>query len=303
MLGLMQNLPLNDLGADPPRRPLPRRHRDRHATESEGGIHRYTYRDAHRRARQLARALLAQGVKPADRVATLAWNTHRHFELYYGVSGIGAVLNTINPRLFPEQIGYIVNHAEDGLVFFDLTFLPLVEKPGAALQGRQVLGGADRPDAHARASSLDLLCYEELINGHSDHYGVARDSTRTRRPRCATPPAPPAIRRVCCTATARRCCTPTARLRCPTRSTSPRATWSCRWCRCSTSMPGACRTAHRWSAPSWCSPGAQLDGASLHELFEQEQVTAVRRRADRVAGPAEHLKAQGRPASARSSAW
>ncbi|HUF22453.1 MAG TPA: AMP-binding protein, partial [Burkholderiales bacterium] len=94
----------------------------------EGGIHRYTYRDAHRRARQLANALSALGVKPGERIGTLAWNTHRHFEIYYGVSGMGAVCHTINPRLFPEQIVYITNHAEDTHLFFDLTFVPLVEK-------------------------------------------------------------------------------------------------------------------------------------------------------------------------------
>jgi acyl-CoA synthetase (AMP-forming)/AMP-acid ligase II len=67
-------------------------------------------------------------VKPGDRVATLAWNSHRHLELYYAVSGIGAVLHTVNPRLFPEQLTYIVNHAEDSVLFFDAMFLPLVSK-------------------------------------------------------------------------------------------------------------------------------------------------------------------------------
>ena len=81
----------------------------------EGPIHRHTYRDAHRRARQLAQALARLGVKQGDRVGTLAWNGYRHFELYFGVSGMGAVIHTINPRLFPEQIVYIVNHAEDKL--------------------------------------------------------------------------------------------------------------------------------------------------------------------------------------------
>ncbi len=94
----------------------------------EGPIHRYTYRDAERRSKQLARALLRLGIKPGDRVATLAWNTFRHFELYYAISGIGAVCHTINPRLFDDQIVYIVNHAADRLLFVDTTFLPLVER-------------------------------------------------------------------------------------------------------------------------------------------------------------------------------
>jgi len=79
----------------------------------EGDIHRYTYRDCHRRARQMANALENLGVKMGDRVATLAWNGYRHMELYYAISGSGAVMHTINPRLHPEQIAYIANHAGD----------------------------------------------------------------------------------------------------------------------------------------------------------------------------------------------
>ena len=94
----------------------------------EGPIHRYTYRDAHKRSKQLAAALEQLGIKHGDRVATLAWNTHRHFEIYYGVAGMGAICHTINPRLFPEQIVYIANHAEDVYLFVDLTFVPLIEK-------------------------------------------------------------------------------------------------------------------------------------------------------------------------------
>src|SRR3569833_618325 len=91
----------------------------------EGDIHRYTYRDCHRRARRLADALRNLGVQPGERVATLAWNGDRHLVAYYAVSGSGAVLHTINPRLHPDQIAYIANHAEDQFLFFDLTYLPL----------------------------------------------------------------------------------------------------------------------------------------------------------------------------------
>ena len=94
----------------------------------EGPIHRCTYRDIHRRAKQVANALAALGVQRGDRVATLAWNGYRHMELYFGVSGMGAVLHTVNPRLFPEQLEYIINHAEDTVLFFDLSFVALVEK-------------------------------------------------------------------------------------------------------------------------------------------------------------------------------
>src|ERR1700745_3147493 len=99
----------------------------------EGAIHRYTHAEAERRAKRLARALLRLGIKPGDRVGTLAWNTFRHFELYYGISGIGAVCHTINPRLFDEQIVYIVNHAADRLLFLDITFLPLLERLAPSL--------------------------------------------------------------------------------------------------------------------------------------------------------------------------
>src|SRR5690349_484715 len=88
----------------------------------EGPIHRYGYADALARAKQAAKALLALGVKPGDRVATLAWSTHRHFELYFAVTGIGAVLHTINPRLHAHQIVCVARHAEDSVLFCDNTF-------------------------------------------------------------------------------------------------------------------------------------------------------------------------------------
>lgn len=137
---------------------------------TEGDLHRYTYRDCELRARKVAQALEALGVDQGDRVGTLAWNGYRHLEIYYGVSGMGAVCHTINPRLFPEQIAYIVNHAEDRFIFFDATFLPLVE--GVAPHCPNVKGWimmADR--AHMPAESkVDLLCYEDLIDAHDGAY-------------------------------------------------------------------------------------------------------------------------------------
>ncbi len=94
----------------------------------DGGLHRYTYADARARAKRLAKALLALGVQSGDRVGSLAWNTHHHFELFYGVSGTGAVLHTINPRLFEEQIAFIVNHAEDRWICFDDATLPVAQR-------------------------------------------------------------------------------------------------------------------------------------------------------------------------------
>ena len=127
MQGLMMDMPLLISGLI--------QHADRHHASTEivsktveGGIHRYTYREAHTRARKLANALKKLGVRMHDRVATLAWNGFRHYEIYYAVAGSGAVIHTINPRLFPDQIAYIANHAEDKVVFYDTTFAPLVEK-------------------------------------------------------------------------------------------------------------------------------------------------------------------------------
>ncbi|MDX2205854.1 MAG: long-chain-fatty-acid--CoA ligase [Hyphomicrobiaceae bacterium] len=130
----------------------------------EGGIHRYGYAQARERIGRLANALVGLGVKPGDRVATLAWNGYRHFELYYAIAGIGAVCHTINPRLFPEQITYIANHAEDTALFFDLTFLPLVEKVAPTLKTIKTYALlTDRAHMPASSSLPGLLCYEGLL--------------------------------------------------------------------------------------------------------------------------------------------
>jgi len=136
----------------------------------EGPIHRTTYAEAARRSRQLAQALLALGISPGDRVATLAWNTHRHFELYYGVSGCGAVCHTVNPRLFRDQIVYIVNHAADRIVFADLTFVPLLEEIWAELETPEAVV-ALTDGAHMPESSLpNLLCYEDLLAAQPESF-------------------------------------------------------------------------------------------------------------------------------------
>ncbi|OWY37705.1 long-chain fatty acid--CoA ligase [Xenophilus sp. AP218F] len=137
----------------------------------EGPIHRYTYRDAARRARQLANALSALGVAAGDRVGTLAWNGYRHFEIYFAVSGHGAVCHTVNPRLFAEQIAWIINHAEDRVLMFDATFLPLVAQIAGQLASVEhfVLLG-DRASLPADSGVPNLVSYEDLINSHSDAY-------------------------------------------------------------------------------------------------------------------------------------
>jgi fatty-acyl-CoA synthase len=259
--------------------------------ETHGGIHRQTYRDTHRRARQLARALLALGVKPADRIASLAWNNYRHFEMYYGVSGMGAILNTVNPRLFPEQIAYIINHADDGYVFFDITFAPLVE--GVAPHCKGVKGWVALTDrAHMPQSKLpNLLCYEELINSHSDDYDWPEFDENTASSLCYTSGTTG---------------NPKGALY-SHRSTILHAFGA--------ALPDALNLSARdtvlpvvplfhvnaWGLPYSAAltgaklvmPGPNLDGASLHELFEQEQVTLSAGVPTIWLGLLQHLQAKG----------
>jgi fatty-acyl-CoA synthase len=130
----------------------------------EGGLHRATYGETRARIARLANALRNLGVKPGDRVATLAWNGYRHFELYYAISGIGAVCHTINPRLFAGQLTYIVNHAQDTLLFFDATFLPLVEQLAPTWPSAlRYAAMTDRAHMPRKTSLPGLLCYEEIL--------------------------------------------------------------------------------------------------------------------------------------------
>jgi len=136
----------------------------------EGPIHRYTLKDAADRSRKLANALGKLGLQQGDVVGTLAWNTFRHFELYFGVSGIGCVVNTVNPRLFPEQLIYIINHAANKYLFVDLTFVPLVESISDSLEGiKGIIVLTDKehmPDTELK----NIICYEELIADEPTEY-------------------------------------------------------------------------------------------------------------------------------------
>jgi fatty-acyl-CoA synthase len=170
MLGLMQDVPLLVSSLI--------RHADRHhgnveivSRRVEGDIHRTTWRELHSRARRLANALDALGVEMSDRVATLAWNGYRHMELYYGVSGKGAIVHTINPRLPADQIAWIAQHAEDVLFFFDLTFLPIVEKIAAQCPSIEAfVAMTDAAHMPAKTSIDNLLCYEDLLAAQDDRY-------------------------------------------------------------------------------------------------------------------------------------
>lgn len=134
----------------------------------EGPLHRYTYHEAHRRSRQLANALGALGMRLGDRCATIAWNTHRHFEVYFAVSGIGAICHTVNPRLFAPQIAYIINHAEDTCLFVDLPFVPLVEELVAQLATVKTFIILTDPANMPQTRLENVICYEDLVHSHTD---------------------------------------------------------------------------------------------------------------------------------------
>ena len=241
------------------------RHADRHhaATEIvsktvEGAVHRYTYRDAHRRARRLANALKRLGVRMHDRVATLAWNGYRHYEIYYAVAGSGAVIHTINPRLFPDQISYIANHAEDKIVFYDTTFAPLIEKlkpmlksvkqfvPLDAQYDRLVEAESDEfewPEFDERTAAC--LCYTSGTTGNPKGALYSHRSTMIHAYAAALPDT--------LNLSAREVVLPVVPM----------------------------FHVNAWSLPYSCTmtgakmvfPGPHLDGKSLYELFESEGVT------------------------------
>lgn len=136
----------------------------------EGDIHSYTLADSASRAKQLANALTKHGISPSDNIATLAWNNYRHYELYFGVAGMGAVLHTINPRLFPEQLIYIINHAKDKWLFVDLTFIPLLEAIKDQITCVEKFIILADENNMPETSLPNTLCYESLIKEESHHF-------------------------------------------------------------------------------------------------------------------------------------
>ena len=238
----------------------------------EGDLHRYTYVDCQVRAKKMANALTKLGVVMGDRVATLAWNGYRHMELYYAVSGSGAVLHTINPRLHPEQIAYIANHAEDQYLFFDLTFLPLIEAVASHCTSvKAFVLMADRERMPAETRIANLLCYEDLIDGSSADYAWPLFDENSAASLCYTSGTTG---------------NPKGALY-SHRSTVLHAYGS--------AMPNALNVSaadtvlpvvpmfhvNAWGLPysvllsgaKMVYPGAALDGKSLYELFEAEKVT------------------------------
>ena len=136
----------------------------------EGPLHRTNYAELHLRARKLAQALQRLGVARGDVVATMAWNTHRHFEAWYAIMGVGAVCHTLNPRLFAEQLVYIINHAEDEVVLLDISFVPILEAIQDQLPAvRAYVLLTDR--AHMPDTKLkNCLCYEEIVEAESGDF-------------------------------------------------------------------------------------------------------------------------------------
>ena len=238
----------------------------------EGDIHRTTYRQLAARARQLAKAMAALGVGDGERVATLAWNGYRHLELYYAVSGMGAVLHTLNPRLHPDQVVWIADHAEDQVLCFDLTFLPLVEAVAARLKTvKHFVLMADRSHMPAASKIPNLRCYEDLVAAQDDAYTWPVFDEERASSLCYTSGTTGNPKGVLYSH----------------RSTVLHAFGA--------AMPDALNCSSRdvilpvvpmfhvnaWSLPyvacmtgaKMVFPGAGLDGKSLHELFETEGVT------------------------------
>jgi acyl-CoA synthetase (AMP-forming)/AMP-acid ligase II len=153
----------------------------------EGDLHRYDYAQAHARMQQLANALARLSIRPGDRIGSLAWNTHRHFEMFYGVSGSGAVLHTINPRLFAEQLVYIINHAEDRLLFVDAATLPVAEAIAPRLTTiEHFVMMCERSRMPAKTGLSNLLCYDELLAAESAHYDWPDFDERSASTLCYT---------------------------------------------------------------------------------------------------------------------
>ncbi len=198
-------------------------------------LFRYDYAGLARRAAKVAHLMAALGVEAGDRVTSLAWNTHRHLELFYGVPGMGAVLHTANPRLSDDQIIYTINHAESGVLLFDRSFLALVQRLRPHLT---------RVRHFIQLSAADLCdgfeSYETLLAAQDDAFDwpVFR---RMPGPSSATPPARPGTPRGCSIPTVRWCCTPW-RGGCPAPSASPPSMRSCRAVPSTTPRPGACRS-------------------------------------------------------------
>jgi fatty-acyl-CoA synthase len=256
----------------------------------DGSTHRTDYAGLGHRARQLGQALIALGAQPGDRVGTLAWNTHRHLELYYGISGIGAVCHMINPRLFPEQLAYIIDHAADRWLFVDTTFAALVQAllPKLPKLERVVVlcGRAAMP-----AALPDALCYEELLAQQDGDYAwpdvdessassLCYTSGTTGNPKGVLYSHRSTVLHAFCAALPDAMGAGAADTVCPIVPMFHVNAWGIPYF---APMVG-CRLA---------LPGPALDGASLYSLFESEGVTCAAGVPTLWFGLLRHLEATG----------
>ncbi len=239
--------------------------------ETHGPLHRYTYADAAKRSRQLAHALAQLGLKAGSAVGSIAWNNHRHLEAYYAVSGSGMVMHTCNPRLHPQQLIYVINHAEDEVMLFDATFAPLVK--GIAAHCPKVRAWVCLADAANTPAieGVSVLNYEDLIAPHSSDFDWPQLDENTGAALCYTSGTtgnPKGVlyshRAIVLNATAG--CMPDV-LNLSTQETIlpvvPMFHINA-WC-----IPYAALVA----GTKLVFPGPKLDGTSLYELMEAEQVT------------------------------
>ncbi|MFZ5525336.1 MAG: 3-(methylthio)propionyl-CoA ligase [Pseudomonadota bacterium] len=238
----------------------------------EGDMHRTTWTEVDVRSRKLAQALARLGLQAGDRVGTLAWNGYRHVETYYGVSGSGLVCHTINPRLFPQQVAWIINDAEDKVLLVDLNIFPLVDKLAASLPTvKHVVVLAAREHMPKESSIPNLLCYEELLAAEDGNYEWPSFDENTAASICYTS---------------------------GTTGNPKGAVYSHRSTvlhAYAAALPDAMNVASKdtvlpvvpmfhvnaWGLPYTAAligcklvmPGHHLDGASLYDLFEKEKVT------------------------------
>ncbi|HSI54189.1 MAG TPA: 3-(methylthio)propionyl-CoA ligase [Ramlibacter sp.] len=238
----------------------------------EGDVHRQTYAELAQRSRRIANALVGQGIRTGDRVATLAWNGHRHMELYYAVSGSGAVLHTLNPRLHPDQVVWIADHAEDQVLFFDLTFLPLVEAIAPRVKTiKAFVAMTSRDHMPATTTVPNLLCYEDLVDAYSPHFTWPVFDENTASSLCYTSGT-----------------TGNPKGALYSHRSTVLHTWACALpdsldCSSTDTILPVVPMFHvnAWGLPyvacmvgaKLVFPGPWLDGKSLHDLFEAEGVT------------------------------